>query len=310
VFDVDPASMRVKVTEYVVLGGRDIKQMVQAAPDLRNRNTYFGDYDVPITWYCCGGSVAEQRNFLINEVIPDLFIRQEAKHTRILWIPTHNSKFNTSFQTDILEVLDGLTKIKEFNLFHRMKYTIGLGKSWFAWGDKYDEANIRFEQLNLALDAAAYYIVKCRTCNLAKFTTTNEPTKSCPRMKVETHSTFHMDPANYVDEKDPGFKLVERPLRRMREEIRKLFRNLHVMPTWSDAMQKGDVKPPVMYIRGRRVAFPIPRQSTTPAVSVLAGGSKLITNLDIAQTFLCFQCMTGKSCGYHLLTRRLELIQT
>ena len=55
----------------------------------------------------------------------------------------------------------------------------------------------------------------------------------------------------------------------MREEIRKLFRNLHVMPTWSDTMKRGDVKPPVMYIKGRRVAFPIPRQANTSATKVI-----------------------------------------
>ncbi len=71
-FDVNPSSTRAKKTEYVVLGGRDIKMMAQAALDLRNRLTYFSDLEVPITWYCVGGSVADQRNFLINEVIPDL----------------------------------------------------------------------------------------------------------------------------------------------------------------------------------------------------------------------------------------------
>jgi len=189
VFDIDPASTRAKVIEYVVLGGRDIRQMAQAAPDLRMRNKYLSDLDVPITWYCCGGSVADQRNFLITEVIPDLFLNQSAKNTQILWIPSNESKIDTSFRTDVLEVIDGVTKIKEFNLFHKTKFTIGLGKSWFAWGDKNDEANVRVEQLNLALDAAAYYIIKCRTANLTKFTTTNEPSKSCPRLKVETHAT-------------------------------------------------------------------------------------------------------------------------
>jgi hypothetical protein len=81
VFDIDPASTRAKVIEYVVLGGRDIRQMAQAAPDLRMRNKYFSDLDVPITWYCCGGSVADQRNFLITVVIPDLFLNQSAKTT-------------------------------------------------------------------------------------------------------------------------------------------------------------------------------------------------------------------------------------
>ena len=134
VFDVDPASTRAKVTEYVVLGGHDIKQMAQAAPDLRNRNKYFSDLDAPITWYCCGGSVADQRNFLINKVMPDLYVNQGSKNTQILWIPSHDSKINTSFRTDVLEVLDGVTKIKEFNIYHKTKFTIGLGKSWFAWG--------------------------------------------------------------------------------------------------------------------------------------------------------------------------------
>jgi len=160
-------------------------------------------------------------------------------------------------------------ELKEFNIYHKTKFTIGLRKSWFAWGEKYKEENVRVEQLNLALDAAAYHMIKCRTCNLTKFTTTNEPTKSCPRMRVETHTTFYMDPANYADEKEPGFKLVERPLRRMREEIRKMFRNLRAMPTWADAMAKGDVKPPVMYIRGKRVAFPIPKQGPTTATKVI-----------------------------------------
>ena len=77
----------------------------------------------------------------------------------------------------MLEVLDRVTKLKEFNIYHRTKFTIGLGKSWFAWGEKYDEENVRVEQLNLDLDAAAYHMIKCRTCNLTKFTTTNEPTK-------------------------------------------------------------------------------------------------------------------------------------
>ena len=269
VFDVNPSSSKARKTEYVVLGGRDLKTMAQAAPDLRNRLTYLSDSDVPITWYCVGGSVADQRNFLICEVIPDLYIKQGATTTQIIWIPCHDVKENTSFRTDVLEILDGVTKIKEFNLYHRTKFTIGLGKSWFAWGVKYEEANVRVEQLNLALDAAAYYFIKCRTANLTKFTNTNDPTKSCRRITVETHTSFHMDPSNYIDDDEPGFKLEERPLRRMREELRKMFRNLHVMPTWSDAVSAGDVKPPVMYIRGRRVTFPAPRSAAIPASKII-----------------------------------------
>ena len=132
IFDINPASSQAKVIEYVVLGDSNIRHLAQAAPDLRMRNKYLADIEVPITWYCCGGSVADQRNFLVSEVIPDLFWNQDATNTQILWIPSNQSKISTSYRTDILEVIDGVTKIKEFNLFHRTKFTIGLGKSWFA----------------------------------------------------------------------------------------------------------------------------------------------------------------------------------
>jgi len=261
IFDIDPASSQAKVIQYVVLGDSNIKEMAQAAPDLRNRATYQADLDVPILWYCCSGSVADQRNFLIGEVIQDLFWKQGANETQILWIPSHHSKINTSFRTDILEVIDGVTKLKEFNLFYGTKFTIGMGKSWFAWGHHYDKANIRVEQLNLALDAAAHYLFKCRTVNLTKFTTTDNPTESCPRMRVETHSAFFMEPSNYLDYEDPGYRLTERPLRRMREEIRKCFKNLRVMPVWLEAQKRGDVRPPVMYILKRRIQFPVMKPS-------------------------------------------------
>ena len=139
------------------------------------------DEDAPILWYVCSGLVAEQRDLIINKVIPDLFLRQDSQDAQILWIPSHESKVKTSFRTNIIEVQDGVIKLKEFNLFNKTKFTIGFGKSWFAWGNKYDKDNVRVEQFNLALDAAAFYIVKCRICNLAKFTTTDQPTKSCPR---------------------------------------------------------------------------------------------------------------------------------
>ena len=52
IFDIDPASSNAKVLEYVVLGDSNIRQMAQAAPDLRMQNKYLTDIDVPITRYC------------------------------------------------------------------------------------------------------------------------------------------------------------------------------------------------------------------------------------------------------------------
>ena len=147
IFDIDPASSRAGVTQYVVLGDNELKQMAYAAPDVRNRTKYYTDFEVPITWYCCNGTIVQQRDFLTYKVIPDLFIRQQAEDTQILWIPSHESKIKTSFRTDVLEVIDGVVKLKEFNLFHKTKYTIGLGKAWFSRGDKFDEENLKVEHV-------------------------------------------------------------------------------------------------------------------------------------------------------------------
>ena len=253
----------------MVIGGHSIKTMANAAPDLRNISKYSSDSEVPILWYCIGGSVANQRDFLIGEVITDLFVSQGVTEAQIIWIPSHEEKNNTNFRTDILEILDGVTKMTEFNIYHKTEYTLGLAKSWLAWGPEYEEINIKVEQLNLALDAAAYYMIKCRTCNLTKFTITNEPTKDCRRMTVETQASFYMDPENYAEEQNPGFKLDERPIRRMREELRKLFKNRHVMPDWTEVTSTNMVKPPVMYISGKRVSLPVPNQAVTPSTKVI-----------------------------------------
>ena len=103
--------------KYVVIGGKEIKAMAKAEPDLRNKHKYFSDQDVPILWYACGGRIADQKDILLNEVIPDLFMSKLQNKAQILWIPTHEARINTSFEPDVMEILDAVTKIKEFNLF-------------------------------------------------------------------------------------------------------------------------------------------------------------------------------------------------
>jgi len=183
--------------EYVVIGGREIRAMAKAEPDLRNKHKYFSDEDVPILWYACGGGIVDQKNILLNEVIPDLFMSKLQNKAQILWIPTHEARINTSFEPDVMEILDAVTKIKEFNLFQETTFKIGLAKSWMGWGEECDEENLRVEHLNLAIEVIAYYMVKCRSLNLTKFTTTNTTVnkKNLVRCRVETHSKFWMDPS-------------------------------------------------------------------------------------------------------------------
>jgi hypothetical protein len=181
---------------------------------------------------------------------------------QILWIPTHEARINTSFEPDVMEILDAVTKIKEFNLFQETTFKIGLAKSWMGWGEKCDEENLRVEHLNLAIDVIAYYMVKCRSLNLTKFTTTNTTVnkKNLVRCRVETHLKFWMDPSQYHNPHEGGFHLSDHACRRIRQEIRQLFRKLTVCPPWSKALKSGDVTPPVMYVNGIRRLIPAPRR--------------------------------------------------
>jgi len=161
--------------KYVVIGGKEIRAMAKAEPDLRNKETYFSDEAVPILWYACGGGILDQKNILLNEVIPDLYLTRLQYKVQILWIPTHEDRKNTNLEPDVMEILDAVIKIKEFNLFQETTYDLGLAKSWMVWGEGYDKANLRVEHLNLAIEVIAYYMVECRSLNLTKFTTTNTP---------------------------------------------------------------------------------------------------------------------------------------
>jgi len=71
--------------KYVVIGRREIRAMAKAEPDLRNKHKYFSDKDVPILWYACGGGIVDQKNILLNQVIPDLFMSKLQNEAQILW---------------------------------------------------------------------------------------------------------------------------------------------------------------------------------------------------------------------------------
>ena len=128
--------------QYIVIGGKDVEYIAKAEPDRRNKNKYYVDHEVPIIWYACGGSIADQRDILIYKVIPDLLLIQDQTVAQILWIPSHEARINTAYECDIMQILDSIMKVTEFNLVHKTTYKVGLAKSWFTWGAQCDEENL------------------------------------------------------------------------------------------------------------------------------------------------------------------------
>jgi len=280
-FDLDPrkadGTFNTNQSKFVVLGGMEVRNIAKADPE-KNLG-FYTDEQVPILWYACSGSVADQRDILVYEILPDLLVNREQQEAQIVWIPSHTNKAHTNYKTDIAEVLDGVVKLREFNLYHDTRYKVGLGRSWFGWGKECEEINVKVEQFNLSLDIVAFHLIKCRVINLTKFTTTKVKSNTPGKVPIEvvTHTNFALDPAQYKGGDAGRFKIAEFTNRRMRQEIRFYLVKLNMCPSWTRALTTGDVTPPVMVINQKRIRLPIPEEADEEAGEVLKTRAKIRT---------------------------------
>jgi len=258
-FDIDPrlpnGSFQTGTTNKIVIGNSDVRHMAKEEPEIKNPRIYT-DAQVPVLWYSINGSLVEQRDFLIYEILPDLLINRQQNNVQIIWIPSHENPHRTNFRADIIEILDGVVKLKGFNIHNNTKFKIGLARSWFGFRKESDRPNVKIEQLNLAIEISAYQLIKCRVVNLKKFTTTDRRTPHTVPLKIVTHTNFDLDPRQYKTPKLGGFRLSGHALRRARQELRFYFQKLTVCPPWSQALRTREVYPPYMVLNGFRKDFP------------------------------------------------------
>ena len=258
-FDIDPrlsnGSFQTGTTSKIVIGNSEVRNMAKEEPEIKNPR-FYTDAQVPVLWYAINGSLIDQRDFLIYEILPDLLINRQQNDAQIIWIPSHENPLRTNFRADIIEILDGVVKLKEFNIHNDTKFKIGLARSWFGFGKEYDRQNVKIEQLNLAMEISAYQLIKCRVVNLTKFTTTDRRTSHTVPLKIVTHTNFDLDPRQYKTPDLGGFRLSGHALRRARQELRFYLLKLTVCPPWSQALRTRDVYPPYMVLNGFRKEFP------------------------------------------------------
>jgi len=76
-----------------------------------SREQFKKDGDSPATWFFCFGSVRDQRDVLLYEVIPFL-VEMSAEGGDILWCPSTDKVEDADYRQDALEVLDACEKIE------------------------------------------------------------------------------------------------------------------------------------------------------------------------------------------------------
>ncbi len=241
VFDRSPNKEWPLKVKNVVLAGRPFLRMPFVVDDIE-RETYKKDGESPATWYLCFGSVRDQRDVLLYEVLPFL-VEMDAEGGDILWCPSTDKVECADYRQDALEVLDACEKLEEFNITHGTKFRLGLAKVWLPMGKEFERERVYCCRLGAALDVIGFHYVQCRVLALGVFTTTDDPQKGGAVVDVQCHGDVVFREDAYLD--TSGYKLKDYCYRTVRQRIRKLLGEEGVEPKdWSESRAAGLIRAP------------------------------------------------------------------
>jgi hypothetical protein len=241
VFDMNPNKEWPLRVKNVVLAGRPFLRMPFVVDDIE-REKYKKDGESPATWYLCFGSVRDQRDVLLYEVLPFL-VEMKAEGGDILWCPSTDKVENADYRQDALEILDACEKLEEFNTSHETKFRLGLAKVWLPRGKEFERERVYCCRLGAALDVIGFHYVQCRVLNLGVFTTTDDRQKGGEVVDVQCHGDMMFREETYLDAS--GYKLKDYCLRTVRQRIRKLLGDEGVEPKdWNESRAAGLIRAP------------------------------------------------------------------
>ena len=127
IFDMNPMKTWPLPTSNIVLRGRPLTRMPFVIDDIQR--PYMKDGESPITWFVTFGSIRDQKDVLLYEILPFL-MAMNLTGGEILWCPCPNDVKGADFRQDCLEVIDGFKKMEEFNVRYKMSFKMGLAKMW------------------------------------------------------------------------------------------------------------------------------------------------------------------------------------
>ena len=178
IFDLDPTVHWPPRQVYLVMGGYPIERMPFV--EMERKRDFLTDDVMQVTWYVVYGSVHEQKNVLIYEMLPHIMNGMNLNYGEILWIPCPTNFDEADYKRDSLEILDGIEKLSEFNAKFGTHFKMGFGKMWMPMGEEYVKERVYLSNLNACLDVIGYHYMNCRVLNLGILTTSTDRKYSVP----------------------------------------------------------------------------------------------------------------------------------
>jgi len=241
VFDRNPNKEWPLSVKNVVLAGRPFLRMPFVIDDIE-RDKYKKDGESPATWYLCFGSVREQRDVLLYEILPFL-VEMNAEGGDILWCPSTDKVEGADYRQDALEVLDAYEKLEEFNIFHGTLFKLGLAKVWLPRGKEFERERVYCCRLGAALDVIGFHYIQCRVLPLGIFTTTDDRQRGSEAVDVQHHDDMLFREDAYLG--TSGYKLRDYFYRTVRQRVRKLLGEEGVEPkNWNQSRAAGLIRTP------------------------------------------------------------------
>ena len=165
IFDLDPTNRWPPRQIYLTVGGYPIERMPYVEEE-RKRPRFLRDETMQLTWYVVYGSIHEQKNTIVYEMLPHVMRAMEADYGEILWIPCPTDYEEADYKRDSREILDCVEKVAEFNARYETRFKLGFGKMWLPMGVEYEKERVYLTNLNACLDVIGFYYQECRVLDL------------------------------------------------------------------------------------------------------------------------------------------------
>jgi len=161
---------------YLTVGGYPIERMPYVEEE-RKRPRFLRDEIMQITWYVVYGSIHEQKNTIIYEMLPHVMDVMKEDYGEILWIPCPMEYEEADYKRDSREVLDCIEKVAVYNARYRTHLRLGLGKMWLPMGVEFEKERVYLTNLNACMDVLSFYYQECRVLDLGIYTTSTDEKK-------------------------------------------------------------------------------------------------------------------------------------
>ena len=127
IFDLSPVRQWPPKQVYLVVGGYPLERMPYVTEE-RKRPGYITDEMLQATWYVVNGSVHEQKNTIVYEMLPHVRKVMKETYGEILWIQCPMNYKEADYKRDSWEILEGLEKVSEYNERYGTSFKLGFGK--------------------------------------------------------------------------------------------------------------------------------------------------------------------------------------